>query len=83
MPVELDEVTRRVMLLEIEEAALQKEEDEQSKKRLEDLKGIGRNARERNILKAKNGRKKRKTYSGSGKSGNFLKNCAGNGRSGK
>ena len=54
MPVELDEVTRRVMLLEIEEAALQKEEDEQSKKRLEDLQKELAEMRERaNILKAK------------------------------
>jgi ATP-dependent Clp protease ATP-binding subunit ClpB len=34
MPTELDEVTRKVMRLEIEEAALQKEQDEASKKRL-------------------------------------------------
>ncbi len=34
MPTELDQVTRRLMQLEIEEAALKKEEDEGSKKRL-------------------------------------------------
>ncbi|MCM3602398.1 ATP-dependent chaperone ClpB [Robertmurraya korlensis] len=34
MPTELDEVSRRVMQLEIEEAALVKEEDSQSKERL-------------------------------------------------
>src|SRR5690606_2535180 len=34
MPSELDEVTRRVMQLEIEEAALQKEDDEASRERL-------------------------------------------------
>ncbi|MBY0121040.1 ATP-dependent chaperone ClpB [Bacillus sp. S/N-304-OC-R1] len=34
MPTELDEVTRRVMQLEIEEAALRKESDEASKERL-------------------------------------------------
>ena len=34
MPSELDEVTRRVMQLEIEEAALAKEKDEASKERL-------------------------------------------------
>ncbi|WP_042349517.1 ATP-dependent chaperone ClpB [Bacillus massiliigorillae] len=34
MPTELDELTRKVMQLEIEEAALKKEDDEQSKKRL-------------------------------------------------
>ncbi|MFA7536245.1 MAG: ATP-dependent chaperone ClpB [Desulfuromonadales bacterium] len=37
MPQELDEVTRRVMQLEIEEAALKKEKDAASKTRLEDL----------------------------------------------
>jgi ATP-dependent Clp protease ATP-binding subunit ClpB len=37
MPTELDEVTRKVMRLEIEEAALRKEQDEASKKRLEAL----------------------------------------------
>ena len=37
MPTELDEVTRRVMQLEIEEAALRKENDEGSKNRLEAL----------------------------------------------
>ena len=33
----MDEVTRRMMQLEIEEAALKKEKDEHSKKRLEAL----------------------------------------------
>jgi ATP-dependent Clp protease ATP-binding subunit ClpB len=37
MPAELDELTRRMMRLEIEEAALAKEDDPASKKRLEDL----------------------------------------------
>jgi ATP-dependent Clp protease ATP-binding subunit ClpB len=37
MPAELDELTRRVMRLEIEEAALAKEEDEPSRARLESL----------------------------------------------
>lgn len=37
MPAELDEVTRRVMQLEIEEAALEKEKDPASKERLESL----------------------------------------------
>jgi ATP-dependent Clp protease ATP-binding subunit ClpB len=37
MPAELDAVTRRVMQLEIEEAALSKEKDQASKQRLEDL----------------------------------------------
>jgi len=37
MPAELDQVTRRVTQLEIEEAALKKETDDASKKRLESL----------------------------------------------
>ena len=37
MPAELDAVTRRVMQLEIEEAALKKEKDSHSKSRLESL----------------------------------------------
>ncbi|MEE8142949.1 MAG: AAA family ATPase, partial [Planctomycetota bacterium] len=37
MPAELDEVTRRVMQLEIEEAALRKEKDRSSKDRLQSL----------------------------------------------
>jgi ATP-dependent Clp protease ATP-binding subunit ClpB len=37
MPQELDEVSRRIMQLEIEEAALKKEEDEPSRRRLKDL----------------------------------------------
>src|SRR5207253_6592091 len=37
MPQELDEITRRVMQLEIEEAALTKEKDTASKERLEAL----------------------------------------------
>jgi ATP-dependent Clp protease ATP-binding subunit ClpB len=37
MPAELDELTRRVMRLEIEDAALSKEEDPASRARLEDL----------------------------------------------
>ena len=40
MPQELDEVTRKVMQLEIEEAALSKEEDPSSKTRLVLEKGI-------------------------------------------
>jgi ATP-dependent Clp protease ATP-binding subunit ClpB len=37
MPAELDELTRRVMRLEIEEAALTKEDDRASRSRLDDL----------------------------------------------
>ena len=37
MPAELDQLTRRVMQLEIEEAALKKESDDASKLRLENL----------------------------------------------
>ena len=38
MPAELDEITRKVMRLEIEEQALKKEKDKQSKERLANLK---------------------------------------------
>ncbi|MFO7936063.1 MAG: ATP-dependent chaperone ClpB [Kiritimatiellia bacterium] len=38
MPAELDEITRKVMRLEIEEAALKKEKDAASKQRLKELK---------------------------------------------
>ncbi len=38
MPIELDEVSRKIMQLEIEETALSKESDDISKKRLEDIK---------------------------------------------
>ena len=41
MPTELDEVTRRVMQLEIEEAALKKEKDKASKEHLEALRALG------------------------------------------
>ncbi len=37
MPAEMDEITRKVMRLEIEEAALKKEKDPASRRRLEDL----------------------------------------------
>ncbi len=37
MPTEVDEIRRRIMQLEIEEAALKKEEDKQSLERLEEL----------------------------------------------
>ncbi len=37
MPVEVDEITRKIMQLEIEEAALKKEDDHMSKQRLADL----------------------------------------------
>lgn len=47
MPAELDEVSRRVMQLEIEEAALSKEKDKASKDRLENLKKELANLREK------------------------------------
>ncbi|TKC18267.1 ATP-dependent chaperone ClpB [Robertmurraya kyonggiensis] len=54
MPTELDEVTRRVMQLEIEEAALQKEVDEQSKNRLQTLQKELADLRDKaNSMKAK------------------------------
>ncbi|WP_251552486.1 ATP-dependent chaperone ClpB [Neobacillus muris] len=54
MPAELDEVTRRVMQLEIEEAALLKEQDDVSKQRLEVLQKELADLREQaNAMKAK------------------------------
>jgi ATP-dependent Clp protease ATP-binding subunit ClpB len=54
MPTELDEVTRRVMQLEIEEAALRKEVDEPSKQRLEALiKELADLKETANVMKAK------------------------------
>ncbi|OMF62355.1 ATP-dependent chaperone ClpB [Paenibacillus sp. FSL R5-0490] len=54
MPSELDEVTRRVMQLEIEEAALRKEIDEASKQRLGDLqKELAELKDQANSMKAK------------------------------
>ena len=47
MPAELDEVTRRIMQLEIEEAALKKEKDKASKARLHMLRGELADRRER------------------------------------
>jgi ATP-dependent Clp protease ATP-binding subunit ClpB len=47
MPAELDEATRRVMQLEIEEAALKKEKDRASKERLETLRLELSNLKER------------------------------------
>ncbi|MCM3124870.1 MULTISPECIES: ATP-dependent chaperone ClpB [unclassified Mesobacillus] len=54
MPSELDEVTRRVMQLEIEEAALTKEKDDASRERLEILRKELANLREKaNGMKAR------------------------------
>lgn len=54
MPSELDEVTRRVMQLEIEEAALAKETDDASRERLQTLQKELANLREQaNAMKAK------------------------------
>lgn len=54
MPSELDEVTRKVMQLEIEEAALRKETDEASKERLEALQKELADMKEKaNSMKAK------------------------------
>ena len=47
MPQELDELTRRVLRLEIEETALAKEKDDASKRRLESLRGELAEAREK------------------------------------
>nr|WP_286183309.1 ATP-dependent chaperone ClpB [Bacillus sp. ISL-55] len=54
MPTELDEVTRRVMQLEIEEAALTKEKDDASQVRLESLRKELANSREKaNAMKSR------------------------------
>ncbi|GHH98493.1 ATP-dependent chaperone ClpB [Neobacillus kokaensis] len=54
MPTELDEVTRRVMQLEIEEAALRKEQDDASKQRLGHLqKELADLKEQANAMKAK------------------------------
>lgn len=54
MPSELDEVTRKVMQLEIEEAALKKEKDESSKDRLNSVKkSLQENKEKLAALKAK------------------------------
>ncbi len=54
MPAELDELRRKIMQTEIEEAALKKETDNLSKKRLEDLSRDLAEMRERfNAMKAK------------------------------
>ena len=54
MPTELDEVTRRVMQLEIEEAALTKEKDDASQVRLETLRKELANLREKaNTMKSR------------------------------
>ncbi len=50
MPAELDEVSRRVMQLEIEEAALRKEKDAASKKRLENIREELRDLKEKMTL---------------------------------
>ncbi|MEZ4569301.1 MAG: ATP-dependent chaperone ClpB [Thermomicrobiales bacterium] len=46
MPVEIDELNRRIMQLEIEEVALEKERDDASRKRLEELQKELANLRE-------------------------------------
>ncbi|MBW2476941.1 MAG: AAA family ATPase, partial [Deltaproteobacteria bacterium] len=52
LPAELDEVTRRVMQLEIEEAALKKEKDKSSQQRLETLRKELADLRDRaNVLR--------------------------------
>ncbi len=50
MPAELDSVTRRIMQLEIEEAALKKEKDETSFRRLEELRAELRELKDKSTL---------------------------------
>ncbi len=54
MPTELDEITRRIMQLEIEEAALSKEKDQVSEARLDKIKGQLADLRhEADVMKAR------------------------------
>ena len=54
MPTELDEISRKIMQLEIEEAALKKEEDKLSREHLEDIqKELAKLREEFNAMKAK------------------------------
>ncbi len=54
MPIEVDVITRKIMQLEIEEAALKKEDDRMSKQRLADLQAeLSELKDEANALKAK------------------------------
>ena len=54
MPIELDEISRKIMQHQIEEAALKKEKDEQSQKRLSEIqKEIAEMQSEFNEMKAK------------------------------
>ena len=54
MPIELDEISRKIMGLEIEETALAKEKDEISKKRLSDIQKEKSELKEKfDIMKAK------------------------------
>lgn len=54
MPTELDEISRKIMQLEIEEAALKKEEDKLSKEHLEDIqRELAKLREDFNVMKAK------------------------------
>ena len=54
LPAELDEVQRKIMQMEIEEAALKKEDDRLSKERLEEL--TERTCRDARRLQSKKGK---------------------------
>ena len=57
MPAEMDELNRKIMQMEIEEAALKKEDDRLSKERLEELqKRTCRDARRLQSKKRQDGR---------------------------
>ncbi len=63
MPTELDQVTRRLMQLEIEEAALKKESDDASKKRLKNLQEeLAELREEANAMKMQGNRKRRSQF---------------------
>ena len=78
MPSELDEVTRKVMQLEIEEAALEKETDEASKERLITLqKELAEFRDQANTMRA-NGSLKRKASKKYKRNVSYWKNLDGN-----
>jgi ATP-dependent Clp protease ATP-binding subunit ClpB len=64
MPTELDEITRRIMQLEIEAAALEKEKDSASHERLEELLKDLQDLKAKLMLCRLNGRRKNRLFPG-------------------
>ena len=73
MPAELDEVSRKIMQLEIEEAALKKEDDHLSKERLAAIQKEIAQLREDFQIQKPSGKRIKKMWIRSGFSGNRLK----------